>query len=684
MSDSSANDCPSLHELDDFVARAEPESAVAAHVDGCADCQSRIAEIQANNELMSSILKSGVRRRIKTNESESPGADTIEGYEILGELHRGGQGIVYRARQTATNRVVALKVLLAGAFATSRQRRRFDREIEIVAQLDHPNIVTVYDSGVSADGRHYFAMQYVEGVPLDDWLRRRQRPHGGESAITLKEMLARFALVCDAVGYAHQHGVIHRDLKPENILVDDEGRPHVLDFGLAKPIDAAADPAAAKVTREGAFVGTLSYAAPEQTRADPSLVDVRTDVYSLGVVLYEILTGRFPYPVDGDLARVLDTIATVEPDSPSAALRACGAVAPDLSPFALDHELDTIVLKALAKDKDRRYQSAAALRDDIRRYLSGAPIDAKRDSGFYVLKKTLARYRWRVSIAATFVLLLIAFGASMAIMYQRASTEANKVRQINIFLEDTLGSAEQAHEGAEVSVRDLLDEAVQWIDMALADQPEVAASIQATIGNSYRNLGLLDRAEPLLQASLETRRRLFGEEHLDVAWSLNLLALLRHDQGRFDEADKMYQKAMLMRRRLSGSDRGNIYTLANLARLRNDQGRFDEAEQLLTESLEIRRQIFGDNSADVAMCLFSLAETALQRGDMGRALELHRRALEMRRAVLHRHHPDLRRSLDALAHLLGETGNAAESAALLAERGAIQAEIDGNAEQTAP
>ena len=664
MADAAGSQCPETVELEVYLTEAPGKENITRHLKTCSRCQTRLEEIRANNALMDRIAGSRLVLDDVHQPSGLPRFDqlstAIEGYKILGEIHRGGQGIVYRATQLATNRTVALKVLLAGAFATARQRRRFEREIELIAQLEHPNIVTVYDSGTTPDGCHYFAMQYVAGVPLDEWLRQRRSPK-----LSLPEFLRLFIKLCDGVSYAHQHGIIHRDLKPANIIVDPAGEPHILDFGLAKPMPDSQLGQQATVTLEGAFMGTLAYAAPEQTRGEPKLIDVRSDVYSLGVMLYEMLTGHFPYPVEGDLAEVLEAITTVAPKSPAEWRRLDGAQA---LPFGkLDNELETIVLKTLSKEKERRYQSAAALRDDIARYLSGEPVEAKRDSGWYILKKAVVRYRMRASIAAMFVVLLIAFSVTVFVMYQRASIEANKARQIKIFLEDTLSTVQPVEGGRDVSVRELLDEAVLWIDLALADQPEVRASIQTTIGNSYRSLGLFDKAEIQLQAALRTRLDLFGNEHLEIVRSLNLLAHLRREQGQLEEAERLFRTALAMRRKLVDDDKHDIYTLASLAQVRRAQNDYEDAERLLNESLAIRRRIFGDVHPETAMCHYSLALLAEDRGDLVRAERLHREALAMRRAVLHRHHPSLRNSLDALGTLLLHTGCPEDAEPLLRE-----------------
>ncbi len=621
--------------------RADP--AVSAHLERCADCREHAHTIRANNALLERLHRSRAGLAA-TREPGLPGA--IPGYEIRAELHRGGQGVVYRAEQLATSRTVALKVLLAGAFATTRQRRRFEREIDLVAGLRHPNIVTVHDSGVTAEGRHWFAMELLEGETLNDYVR------GAAARLGLRARLALFCKICAAVSHAHQRGVIHRDLKPGNVIVDAAGEPHVLDFGLAKAVDPEVRPGDATVTVAGGFLGTLAYAAPEQVAGDHAAVDVRSDVYALGVILYELLTGAYPYPVTGRISDVIDAI-TRTPPGPLASHRE--------TPYRLGDEVDTIARKALAKEPQRRYQSVEALRVDVEHFLAGEPIDAKRDSGFYVLRKTLGRYKAQAAAGAAGIVLLAAFGAAMSVLWRRASLEAQKVTQINVFLEDTLGSVEPPGAG-EVTVRNFLDEGVHWIDLALADQPEIEASVRALIGNAYRNIGALDQAERELVASLATRREVYGDDHPEIARSLSGLGLLRLAQGRPADAERHFAEALAIRERALGAEHLQVsMALGNLAQAKRRRGSLDEAEALLRRSLAILQPRLGDAHADVAMCRFQLAGIFEDRGDYALARAMHEQALATRRAVLHQDHPDLARSEVAIAALYLRLGRPAEA-----------------------
>ncbi len=410
--------CPSIEELE-VALRDSPEGEIAAHVGICTRCGTRVARMRQNQDLLKAVRGVGARQLSGAMSGRSPPAlerpQGLAGYEITGEIYRGGQGVVYKALQKSTKRTVAIKVVLRGAFATRRQRNRFEREIEIAARLRHPNIVTIHESGVTSDGSHYFVMEYVEGAALDAYWRNAEAANGESAGISTK--LKVFSKICDAVNAAHQRGIIHRDLKPANILIEATGEPRVLDFGLAKAVGVEFGGGEESAqTRTGEFMGTFSYAAPEQVRGDPDLVDTRTDVYALGVILYQTLTGKFPYPVDGSLSAVLRNITETEPELPSAHAAEVG------------DELNTIVLKSLSKERERRYQSAAALRRDIESFLAGEPIDAKRDSRWYVLRKTARRYRVALSVAAIFVVLAGGFGASMAISARRTARERDRAQ----------------------------------------------------------------------------------------------------------------------------------------------------------------------------------------------------------------------------------------------------------------
>lgn len=520
-------DCPPQEQLERlFAGELSPseETHLWRHVDECPTC-SRKEPVDEDryDELVAHLKRldlSGVDfdedpetdldlhtvRHHRTPTDDATMADQIPGYEIRAELHRGGQGVVYEAIQQSTRRRVAIKVLLAGRYATPEAQRRFEREIELVASLKHPGVVAVFDSGRTRDDRQYCVMDLIEGRPLDQWLIESRPPPG--------DALDLLARICDAVHYAHQRGVIHRDLKPSNILVEADGSPKVLDFGLARPTGISEQ----LVSMTGQILGTLPYMSPEQTRGNPDDIDIRTDVYSLGIILYEMLTGAYPYPVDGQIPEVLRHIAESPPHRPSrmwtpdsgiytsdrksgpARIRSC----------PIDEDLDTIVAKVLSKEKERRYQTALDLAYDIRCYLAGEAIAARRDSTWYVLRKTMRRHRAAVVSVAAFVMLLAAWGVALTIGYSRELSLNQQLREKS---QQTAIQRDRALE-AEIRAR-----------KRFGQIREMAESFLFEFHDAIRDLpGSTEAREFVVTRSLTYLDRLAAESQEDVALMRDLVA----------------------------------------------------------------------------------------------------------------------------------------------------------------
>ncbi len=513
--------------------------------------------------------------------------DAFPGYDLVHEIHRGGQGTVWLAIQLATKRRVAIKVMHAGASSGSSGRARFEREVQILGQLHHPNIVAIHDSGIARDGSFYYVMDYISGRSLDDEISRvakvtsrHERPpsaspegraergepppptdRAGDRATlpAVHDTLTLFAKICEAVSAAHMRGVIHRDLKPANIRLDASGEPIVVDFGLAKVAlsDVAEGPEGQSprlMSMTGQFIGSMPWASPEQAEGRPEQIDVRTDVYSLGVILYQMLTGRFPYAVIGNMRDVLDNILRAEPARPSTIRR------------QINDEIETIVLKCLSKEKERRYQSAGELARDIHRYLRGEPIEAKRDSGWYVLTKTLRRHKGLLAALVGVAILITGFSIAMSLSYararaaersahveaerakqesQRAKTEATKARQIQDFLTGMLTAVHPLRaQGQEPTVRDVLDAAAARVETDLADQPLVLASVQDLVGELYFELGRSDQSERHFRSALSIRERGLAPNDPDVARSLVKLAWLKRNERKYDEAESLLKRAL--------------------------------------------------------------------------------------------------------------------------------------------
>jgi tetratricopeptide (TPR) repeat protein len=454
--------------------------------------------------------------------------------------------------------------------------------------------------------------------------------------------------VCDAVRHAHQRGVIHRDLKPSNILVDKSGVPHVLDFGLARPIEAGTE-AGQPLTLTEQFVGTPAYASPEHLRSGTSTVDVRADVYSLGLVLYNALTGTLPYDVTGALPDVFQRIEHAEPVHPS-------TIAPNL-----DREIEAIVLKALAKEKERRYQSVDLLAEDLRRYIHDEPITARPPSALYQLGKFTKRHKTLVTAvilvlaALTWAMIDVTLERNRAVRAEHAAERQAAIAQaVNDFLNnDLLSSVDPLkQQGRDVTVLDVLEKASETIEDRFNDQPLVEAAVRVTLGSTYMNLGQFDPAQVHVARALALRREHRGQDHIDTLKSLMLMGHLYVRQGRYPEAEPLLIENLERHRRVLGPDDPDTLSAAEvLGVLYRRLNRYDEAEPLYLEVLEARRRVLGEEHRHTIVAIRNLAILYKERGEYDKAEPLYTEALELGRRVMGEEHPDTLGALSSLATL---------------------------------
>ncbi len=588
-----------------------------------------------------------------------PPEHQIGTYRIIDTLGVGGMSVVYRAEQEHPRRTIALKVIKPG-LATPATLRRFELEAQVLARLQHPGIAQVYEAGTADTGagrQPFFAMELIDGLPLNEFADRHQ--------LGTRQRLALLAKVCDAVQHAHQKGIIHRDLKPANILVDQTGQPKVLDFGVARVTDADIQVTTLH-TDVGQLVGTIPYMSPEQIAGDPAELDTRSDVYALGVVCYELLAGCLPHDVRH---KSIPEAARVIREEDARLLSSANKV--------FRGDVETIVAKALEKDKSRRYQSVSALTADIRRYLSDEPIAARPPTTIYQLRKFAKRNRALVGgvLAVLAALILGLVGTTwqaIAATQQRreAARQAQVARAVIRFLdEDLLGSVDpHIARGREITVREVFDLAAKRAAGAFPDQPLVAAALHNTIGRVYYHLGVCDVARPHLEQALETRRRLLGDADPDTLQSMHNLASCQEDQAEYDQAEALLRQVLDVRRQVLGpEDPETLVSQNDLALLLITLARYAEAEALLVPALEAQRRVVGDEDVNT---LISQNNLALMYEDLGRydeAATLFVQTLDAQCRTLSEDHPKTLITMGNLARVYDCQSRPAESEALFLE-----------------
>ncbi|HEY3174463.1 MAG TPA: serine/threonine-protein kinase [Candidatus Polarisedimenticolia bacterium] len=624
--------------------RAEIDSLIAAH-----EARERAGTFlgQIDRERSAVLLQ-------EEPELEAAGR-RVGPYRLLRELGRGGMGVVYLAERAegGFQQNVAIKLLKRG-MDSDAILKRFLRERQILAGLEHLNVARLLDGGVTDEGQPWFAMEHVDGVPITEYCRERQ--------LDLRQRLRLFEESCRAVQYAHGKLIVHRDLKPSNMLVTAEGQLKLLDFGVAKLLGGplAGDERSVTLTQTGIHPLTPEYAAPEQVRGEP--VTTATDIYALGLVLYELLTGRRPYGGEGssrqDLARAA---CETEPPPPSEA-----SDVPPRAARSLKGDLDAVVLKALRKEPQRRYASAEALARDIGRFLAGQPVEARPDSVAYRAGRFVGRHKVGVGAVTAAALSLLAglIGTSWQAVVaarerDRARLEAERAERVKEFLIDLFRASDPAEsKGREVTAKELLERGTERIEKELSSQPAVQAELLYTMGVSFWSLGRLDRARTVEERSIEIARQAYGPEHPEVALGLDALGGILYASGQLEAAEETRRQALAMRRRLFPADSPEVAeSMANLGTVLVRRAKLDEAEPLLREALEIRQKRLGPEHPDTARSIMNLANVVQAKGDYASAARLHAQAVSLRRKLRGDQHPEVATALGSLGAALAATGD---------------------------
>jgi serine/threonine protein kinase/Tfp pilus assembly protein PilF len=644
-------------------------------------------------------------------------------YRIVREVGRGGMGVVFEAEQEEpVRRTVALKLVKWG-MDTKEVIARFESERQALALMNHPYIANVLDAGATEQGRLYFAMECVKGVRITDYCDTYR--------LTISERLELFIRVCEGIQHAHQKGILHRDIKPSNVLVsiqDDRPVPKIIDFGLAKAVSQRLTEKTI-YTELGQLVGTPEYMSPEQAQMTNLDVDTRTDVYSLGVMLYELLVGARPFEEkalrQAGFFEITRRIREEDPPRPSARLSSLGQTSTTTAKNRrvelpalekqLRGDLDWVTMKALEKDRTRRYGSAGELAMDVQRYLSNQPVEARPPSLAYTVGKFVRRNRVVVAAACLVLTALLVGLAAAAAGFIRARHErdlAQKARHeseaVTGFLAGMLAAADPSELGKDVTVRQVLDQAASSLGEEFADQPLIEARLRATIGETYEALGLYNEAEPHLQRALsiqtelrqeerpegvraihdlallyrkqgrleeaeplsvealERARAALGEEHPQTLAAMHSLASLYQEQGRQEEAEALYLETLQLRRRVLGEEHDDtLSTKNNLGWFYKELGRFDEAEALLAENLEVHRRVLGEEHPDTPIAMNNLASLYSTSGRYPEAEELYIEALELFRRHLGEDHPHTLANLNNLAGLYSDQGRYEEAGRML-------------------
>jgi serine/threonine protein kinase/tetratricopeptide (TPR) repeat protein len=625
--------------------------------------------------------------------SGTPATDArqIGPYRLSQVLGEGGMGEVWLAEQTAPiHRTVALKLIKAG-MDTRAVVARFESERQALALMDHPSIARVFDAGSTAEGRPYFVMEYVPGIPITEYCDKHR--------FTIKERLELFMQVCGGVQHAHQKAIIHRDLKPSNVLVveqENKAVPKIIDFGLAK---ATAQRLTDKTmyTELGIMLGTPAYMSPEQADQREQNIDTRTDVYSLGVILYQLLVGALPFEAKALQAAGLEAILRVireqDPPKPSTKIRAMGEISSasaenrkeEPRSFArhLQGELDWITMKALEKDRVRRYGTPSDLSSDISRYLRKEPVVAGPATAAYRLRKYAVRHRIALGAAAGLLLLLTGFTAAQAVQLHRiklerdratrerdrATRERDRAARITDFMTGIFKVSDPSEaRGNTITAREILDKASTDIDTGLTKDPELQAQMMYVMGDVYDNLGLYPRAELLEQHGMEIRRRVLGAESPETLQSTYALVRTLEEQGRYPEAETLQRQTLDVQRRVLGPQHPDtLASMRNFAAVLDYEGHYAESEKLNRETLGVQTQVLGPHHPETLKSMNNLAKVLAEEGHYAEAEKLFRETLDASRHGLGPEHPFTQLMNSNLALILDYEGHYAEAEKLSRE-----------------
>ena len=646
------------------------------------------ADLQVLLSEQAAVLQEGFLEHSLPLPAEAPSlaGQTLGAYRLIAPIGQGGMGSVWLAERCDGRFEGRAAVKLLNAALVGRGgEQRFRREGSFLARLAHPHIARLVDAGLAPGGQPYLVLELVEGQPIDRYCDERR--------LGIEARLRLFLDVLAAVAHAHANLIVHRDIKPSNVLVSVEGQVKLLDFGIAKLLEAGAgSDSAGLLTHEGGGALTPEFAAPEQVTG--GAITTATDVYALGVLLYLLLGGHHPAGasrrspadliraiVDTDPPRLSDTVTVSPALTPDAAADSAQmrASTPDRLRRALRGDLDTIVARALKKRPEDRYASVTALADDLRRYLACQPIGSRPDTVRYRAGKFVRRHARGVATAAAVAAVLggvvLFYTGRLAAERNRARVEAQKATRVSELLTGLLTGADpyRGPEGGGPTVRGILDAGADRVRQELAGEPEVQAEMLTVMGRVYQRLGLNDKAQPLLEQAIAVGRRTPGTGNARVAQSLNDLGVLLREKGDFARAQPMLEQSLEVRRRVLGAGHPDVaVTLVELGRLYDDQGRRDRAEPLFREALAIRRTALGEEHRDTATSLSDLALVLWEKGDLDGAERLFRECLAISRKVLGETHPDVGTSLSNLGLIAEDRGDHAGAEVLFRQALAIR------------